>query len=589
MQKLLTLLLVLFACTCVRAQKTKLPPVFTHAENENAHRSPMVKTYLTPTRVVWQSDNSGEFVQNPERLLKKSNGQVAVNDPKKLRLISTAEHKPGILLDYGRELHGGIKISMGIKPGKDPVKVRVRFGESAMEAMSDITGPNEQNATNEHSMRDFIIEVPWLGSVEVGETGFRFVRIDLVEEDVNMPLYAVQAAFIYRDLPYLGTFESSDERLNEIWQVGAYTVHLNMQDYLWDGIKRDRLVWVGDLHPEIMTVASVFGNNEVVPRSLDLARDQHPLPQWMNNISSYSMWWLIIHKQWYDNYGDLAYLEEQKDYMIALLDQLETFIDANDAETLNGNRFLDWPTKPDAKAVHAGLQAMMILTFEAGAEMMAVLKKPDLEQKYAAVAKRLGKHKPAGNTTKQAAAMMALAGLADARKINKEILKKDGVQNMSTFYGYYMLEAMAKAGDHAGAMDVIRQYWGGMLDLGATTFWEDFNINDSRNATPIDELVPTGKDDIHGDFGKFCYVGYRHSFCHGWASGPTAWLSRHVLGVSLVNGGDAVKLEPHLGSLQYAKGTYPTKHGLIRVTHFRNAEGEVQSIVDVPDGMKVIR
>ena len=27
------------------------------------------------------------------------------------------------------------------------------------------------------------------------------------------------------------------------------------------------------------------------------------------------------------------------------------------------------------------------------------------------------------------------------------------------------------------ALDVIRTYWGAMLDLGATTFWEDFNID----------------------------------------------------------------------------------------------------------------
>lgn len=587
MPRLLSLLLLSILCTCVRAQRSQLPPVFTAAENENAHRSPMVKSYLTPTRIVWQSDESGEFLQNPELLLKKSNGQVAVNDPKQLRLISTEAHKPGILLDYGREINGGIKISMGIKPGKEPVKVRVRFGESAMEAMSDITGPNEQNATNEHSLRDFIIEVPWLGSIEVGETGFRFVRIDLVDPGINMPLYAVQAAFIYRDLPYLGSFESSDERLNKIWQTGAYTVHLNMQDYLWDGIKRDRLVWVGDLHPEIMTVASVFGNNEVVPRSLDLARDQHPLPQWMNNISSYSMWWLIIHQQWYDNYGDLGYLKEQESYMIALLDQLETFIDVDNAETLNGNRFLDWPTKPNEKAVHAGLHSMMILTFNAGSDMMGTLGKPELQRKYADVVTRLRKHTPEGNTTKQAAAMMALADLADASQINRDILKKNGVQNMSTFYGYYMLEAMADAGDHAGAMNVIRQYWGGMLDLGATTFWEDFDINDSRNATPIDQLVPTGKDDIHGDFGEFCYVGYRHSFCHGWASGPTAWLSQHVLGITLLEGGNAVKIKPHLGDLKYAKGTYPTKHGLIRLTHFKTANGKVESLVELPDGIQI--
>jgi hypothetical protein len=77
--------------------------------------------------------------------------------------------------------------------------------------------------------------------------------------------------------------------------TGAYTVHLNMQEYLWDGIKRDRAVWLGDMHPEVQTIMSVFGQNDVVPRSLDLAVSQYPLPRWLNGISSYSLWYLIIH------------------------------------------------------------------------------------------------------------------------------------------------------------------------------------------------------------------------------------------------------------------------------------------------------
>ena len=32
-----------------------------------------------------------------------------------------------------------------------------------------------------------------------------------------------------------------------------------------------------------------------------------------------------------------------------------------------------------------------------------------------------------------------------------------------------------------------------MLDLGATTFWEDFNLDWIPNAAPIDEPVPAGK------------------------------------------------------------------------------------------------
>ena len=475
---------------------------------------------------------------------------------------------------------------MGIRESKTPLKLRLRFGESVGEAMSDIGGT--QNATNEHSLRDFIIEVPWLGSIEVGETGFRFLRIDVVEAGENAPIKSIDASFIYKDIPYLGSFKSNDERLNEIWATGAYTVHLNMQNYLWDGIKRDRLVWVGDLHPEVMTISNVFGANEIVPKSLDLARDQHPLPEWMNGISSYSMWWLLIQKSWYDYHGNLDYLEEQKSYMIGLLDQLITFIDDDNKEVLEGIRFLDWPTSEDPEAVHAGLQAMMVMTFEAGSEMMATLNEGKLQKKYAKIAKQLKKHEPQGNTTKQAGAMLSIANLADAKKINSEILTKDGVQRMSTFYGYYILEAMAKAEDYENALDVIRDYWGGMLDLGATTFWEDFDILDTNNSGRIDEIKEESIFDIHGDFGDYCYVGFRHSLCHGWASGPTAWLSQYVLGINVLDGGDTVKLEPHLGDLEFVEGAFPTKFGVLKVTHTKDDNGTVKTSFDAPKGLKVI-
>ncbi len=563
----------------------QLPPVFDANDEKRASHSEMIRTYLTPTRIVWKSDDSGNHIKNENTLLEKGNGQVAVNDQNLFRLISTKDHKPGIMLDYGKEIHGGVKISMGIRPSKTPMKLRIRFGESVSEAMSDIGG--KFNATNEHSLRDFIVEVPWLGSVEIGETGFRFLRIDVVEADENAPIKSIEAAFVYRDLEYVGSFESSNKRLDDIWMTGAYTVHLNMQNYLWDGIKRDRLVWVGDMHPEVMTINSVFGSNSIVPKSLDLARDQHPLPQWMNTISSYSMWWLLIHKDWYNYHGDLAYLKEQETYMIDLLDQLSTFIDKDNKEILNGGRFLDWPTSTDPKAVHAGLQAMMIMTFEAGSEMMETLGKKDLCKKYEKIAKNLKKHTPEGNTSKQAASLMVLADLAKAKEINVDVLKKNGVENMSTFYGYYILEAMAKADDYQGAINVISEYWGGMLDLGATTFWEDFNIAEGKISGRIDELPRQNVADIHTDFGAFCYVGLRHSLAHGWASGPTAWLTQYVLGVHVSDGGNTVTIKPHLGDLEFVNGTFPTKFGVLKISHTQDAKGKVTTKIDAPEGLKV--
>ena len=180
--------------------------------------------------------------------------------------------------------------------------------------------------------------------------------------------------------------------------------------------------------------------------------------------------------------------------------------------------------------------------------------------------------------------------MMDARKAVDDIINVGGAKNFSTFYGYYMLQAMAKAGDYQDAMDRICEYWGAMLDLGATTFWEDFNLDWTKNAARIDELVPDGKVDIHKSYGNYCYKGFRHSFCHGWASGPTSWLSENVLGVKILKPGcKEVLIEPHLGNLKWVKGTFPTPYGIISITHKKDANGKVVSTINAPKEIKIIR
>ncbi len=127
-----------------------------------------------------------------------------------------------------------------------------------------------------------------------------------------------------------------------------------------------------------------------------------------------------------------------------------------------------------------------------------------------------------------------------------------------------MLEARALAGDLAGCLDVIRQYWGGMLDRGATTFWEDFDLRWLEDSGRIDAATPAGKKDLHADFGGYCYTGLRRSLCHGWAAGPTAWLSEHLLGVTpLAPGFKKARVRPQAAGLDWVRGTYPTPYGPI--------------------------
>ena len=567
---------------CVKTNEVPgLPPrVAAHAVD-----SPLHRRFLPPTRIVWQSPTGVVYA---DHLLGTKSGQAVLHESLPSCLLTPREGEPaGIVLDFGVELQGYVELFTPMVHSHTPAPVRVRFGESVSEAMAEIGGP--QQAGCDHAVRDQVTTVPWLGKKTVGPGGFRFVRIDALDPALPVSLSQVRAVLEMRDLPYLGSFRCDDERLNRIWATGAYTVQLCMQDFLWDGIKRDRLVWIGDMHPEVSTINAVFGGDDIVPRSLDLIRDTTPVTQWMNGISSYSMWWVLIHEEWWMHHGQRDYLSAQQPYLTPLLRRLATMMDAQGMETLDA-RFLDWPSSGDQPAIHAGLQAMLVMTMEAGARLCTTLGDAATAATCTDAAARLRGYAPAIGPSKQAAALLVLAGMGDARRIADDVLKKGGPHGLSTFYGFYVLQALGQAGDIDTALDFISQYWGGMLDFGATSFWEDFDLDWTANAGRIDELLPPGKQDLHGDFGAYCYPGFRHSYCHGWASGPTAWLSQRVLGVRpLAPGCQTVRVAPQLGRLRWIEGAYPTPLGAIRIRAERQADGGVKTDVQAPPGVEVVR
>lgn len=574
----------------------QVPAVLKDRLGNGVIQDELSRYYITPKRIVWTSDPSGKKVVNPQILLNNGNSQpyFGIDKSKVCQLVNGKRDTSGLILDFGTELHGAIQLTTSSSNRLTP-RVRIRFGESVSETMSDVIGDGTSGlnggATNHHAMRDFVVTLPGYGTLEIGNSGFRFARIDLLDTMGKVAFKEIRAVAVIRNIPYLGSFSCSDTLLNKIWITGAYTVHLNMQDYLWDGVKRDRMVWMGDMHPEMMTINNVFGYQNVVPKSLDFSRDNTPLPKWMNGISSYSLWWIIMQSDWYLYQGDLTYLKEQKTYLTGLLNQLFGQVDSMGMENMRGTmRFLDWPSSENPQGVHAGLQALMVIAFNRGGDLCRTLGDLSMADKCFKMADKMKKIVPDPNGSKQAASLMALAGIIPAGKADKDVISVGGAKKFSTFYGYYMLQAQALAGDYQGALDNIRQFWGGMLKLGATTFWEDFNLDWTVNAAGITDIVPAGKKDIHRDFGAYCYIGLRHSLCHGWSSGPTSWMTQHVLGISVLEPGcRTIRVEPHLGDLQWAEGTFPTPMGIVKVRHEKRADGTIQTKIDAPKGVKVIQ
>ena len=183
--------------------------------------------------------------------------------------------------------------------------------------------------------------------------------------------------------------------------------------------------------------------------------------------------------------------------------------------------------------------------------------------------------------------MLSLAGCYDEDKAASEILE-GSAEGFSTFMSYYLLKTAAKK-DMAETLSVLEEYYGTMLKLGATSFWEDFNIDWAKNTLQIDEIPEDGKSDVHGDNGAFCYKGFRHSLCHGWASAPTAFLAEEVLGIHILSSGcKKVEIKPNLGNLSWAKGTYPTPYGIISVECRRLENGEIHTKWTAPEEIEVI-
>ena len=112
---------------------------------------------------------------------------------------------------------------------------------------------------------------------------------------------------------------------------------------------------------------------------------------------------------------------------------------------------------------------------------------------------------------------------------------------------FYELEALCAMGEQTYVTQQIKDYWGGMLKLGATSFWEEYNPNKKG----AEHLAMYGRE-----FGK--------SLCHAWGASPIYLLGKYYLGVKPTSAGYATySVEPNLGGLQWMEGKVPTPNGEI--------------------------
>lgn len=532
------------------------------------------RSVVYPVRVV----KCGGRVSDAENLLVEKELVVTFNENRLTQLTSTQEEKSYILLDFGRELHGGIRL---VAPKCTCVSPRFRltFGESVSEALSQT---ENSTATNDHSPRDFEVIIPNLSVTDFGQTGFRFVKIQLLD-NCTVGFKNIVAITKMPDIDQKGYIKTNDELFNKILETAIYTCELNAQDgVIWDGIKRDRLVWAGDLNSEILTLAYVYGNIANIKNSLSLLRKTTPDCVWMNHIPSYSAWWVLNLADYYRISGDSAFYQQNVDYVNYVMREFdncvgETCVDfSKTGKNVDRQFFLDWQScdHGDEKQGVLSLiwytcQKVLDFPYE-GVDLDCVRR---LQQKLAPYVLQK-------STLKQVLAVQAACG----KKVGvKQALEKDGTRGFSTFMSYFLFKALALCNSEK-TIPFAKEYYGGMLDRGATTFWEDFDVDWLPESGRIDQETPIGKKDLHADYGKFCYKGLRHSLCHGWSSGIVAVAVEEILGVKILECGyKKIKIKPNLFGLKQIEGCIPTPYGELKIFV---TENEVKTVI--PDGITIV-
>ena len=114
-----------------------VPPVF-GTDSLSTRLDEIARLYIPPKKIMWISNDS--LVKDAKVLLLPGTGQTELGKRNMCSLHTTESDTASILLDYGRELHGGLKLVLGSSKPWKPSSVRIRFGESVSEVCSQHDG-----------------------------------------------------------------------------------------------------------------------------------------------------------------------------------------------------------------------------------------------------------------------------------------------------------------------------------------------------------------------------------------------------------------------------------------------------------------
>ena len=514
-------------------------------------------------RVDWLDENwlpPGIQAGMDDPSVRPADWKLAVKPLMPVSVVKTA--CGGVLADFGRESFGYVTLCDIAGSGR----VKLIYGESREEALADGVADVWE-----------LIDVNPRAKLRIDRSrAFRYVHV--IPQTPSVSVGSLTAEFEYLPLERKGFFKCDDPLVNRIWEVAAETLHLSTREFFLDGLKRDRWLWCGDACQSFLMNYYLFADNASVKRTLWALRGKDPVVRHVNTILDYTFYWFIAIGDYYLYSGDDAFVKAIWPRMVTLMDfclkrsREDGFYEEKPGDWV----FVDWAPEPleNSKGPVAVEQMLFARALETMATCAGIVGDPSAATYRRKSQELRSKILPVFYDTERGvvvhAADHALSRLPQVAKyanifamlygyfegkerervVNAGVLDPKLMPIDTPYMRFYELEALCAIGRQEQVLDEMRSYWGGMLEKGATTFWELYRPGE------------TGKD-VYEMYGR----PFGRSLCHAWGASPLYLLGRYYLGVRPLSPGyKTYSVSPCLGGLGWMEGRVPTPTGDISVS-----------------------
>jgi hypothetical protein len=318
-----------------------------------------------------------------------------------------------------------------------------------------------------------------------------------------------------------------------------------------------------------------YFDNETVSRTMLALRGKDPVTGHINTIMDYTFYWFLGIYDYYLYTGDKTFITQFYPRMQSLMEYCLGRRNKDGLmEGLPGDWiFIDWADKLSKKGEVSFEQLLLCRSLETMAlcadlahEQADAAKykqyAADLKTKLFSIYWNETKHalvhsRVDGQQTENVTRYSNMFSIffdyfnqQQKEAVKKSVLLNDSIQKITTPYmRFYELEALCAMGEQSYVLKEMKDYWGGMLKLGATSFWEEYNPSKKG----AEHYAMYGRE-----FGK--------SLCHAWGASPIYLLGKYYLGVKpTAPGYETYAIQPVLGGLQWMEGRVPTPKGAIAV------------------------